>query len=91
MNSEKNAFDDETISKAKSVTKSYVQNNYKEVQSTELTEPYINPMGAMTIDGEANNIGFSITINEDFSIAGISEEANFPSRKKECMKEACEY
>ncbi|APC50064.1 hypothetical protein BME96_18475 [Virgibacillus halodenitrificans] len=53
MNSEKNAFDDETISKAKSVTKSYVQNNYKEVQSIELTEPYINPMGAMTIDGEA--------------------------------------
>ncbi|QTM98245.1 hypothetical protein ERJ70_02285 [Sediminibacillus dalangtanensis] len=49
-------------------------------------------MGALTIDGKVNNKGgFSITFNEDFTVAGISLEEGFPAEKEKCVKKVCDY
>ncbi|CDQ41733.1 MULTISPECIES: hypothetical protein [Virgibacillus] len=92
MNQNNDKYDKETISKANEVTKSFIENNYKGVQSIELEEPYQSPMGAMTVDGKVNSKGgFSITINEDFTVAGISIEEGFPDEKDECKEKFCDY
>ncbi|WP_175486824.1 MULTISPECIES: DUF1433 domain-containing protein [Bacillaceae] len=92
MNLNENNFDEKTILKMEETAKSYIVNNYKGVESITFEEPYQSPMGAFTIDGKVNSKGgFSITFNDDFTVAGISLEEGFPEEKEECVKKVCDY
>lgn len=92
LNQNNDKYDEETISKAKETAKSYIKNNYKDVQSIEVEEPYQAPMGSMTVDGFVNGeFGFSISLNEDFTVSRIGENEGFPEEKEECKKEVCDY
>ncbi len=86
-----NPYDENTISQAKETAESYIENNYKGVRSIELENPYQSPMGAMILDGTVNkDIDFSITLTEDYSVAGISKDKDFPKRKDECRENSCD-
>lgn len=88
----KEQYDSETISKAKDITKSYIENNYKDVESIELEEPRQSPMGSMKIDGTVNgDIGFTVTFSEDLSINSVGKKSGFPEKKEECKDTSCEY
>ena len=45
MNSNKDTYDEETIDKAKSVAKSFINANFKEVTTIECGEPFVNING----------------------------------------------
>ncbi|WP_405099989.1 hypothetical protein [Oceanobacillus sp. FSL H7-0719] len=88
----KDSFDDETITKFKSVTEYYIKSNFETIESIEIDDPYISKMGATKIDGIVNGQGrFSITLNDDYSVAGISLKEGFPERKEECKDQVCDY
>ncbi|QTM98249.1 hypothetical protein ERJ70_02305 [Sediminibacillus dalangtanensis] len=92
VNQTKNSYDQETISKAKESAKSYIENNYEGIHSIELEEPYQAPMGSMTVDGTVNGeIGFSISLNKDFTISRIGKDEGFPEEKEECKEKTCDY
>ncbi|MFD1334763.1 hypothetical protein ACFQ4N_04100 [Oceanobacillus iheyensis] len=85
-------FDDETTSKLKNVTESYIENNFEAVESIELDEPYISPMWGTKIDGTVNGQGgFSISLNDDLTVAAISTKEGFPDTKEECKDQICDY
>lgn len=85
-------FDEETKEKLKSVTERYIQNNFESIELIEMEDPYISPMGGTKVDGTVNGkAGFSVTINEDYTVAGISQKEGFPNRKNECKEKACDY
>ncbi|MGG1595509.1 hypothetical protein [Terribacillus saccharophilus] len=86
-----NSYDEETIAEAKKVALSYIENNYESVESIKLDEPYRGQMGSLKVNGTVNEIGFSISLNEDLTFQGISTEENFPERKDECKDTSCEY
>ncbi|WP_161993092.1 hypothetical protein [Sediminibacillus terrae] len=91
-NSPNGDYDQETISKAKESAKSYIENNYEGIHSIELEEPYQAPMGSMTVDGTVNGeIGFSISLNKDFTISRIGKDEGFPEEKEECKEKTCDY
>ena len=88
----KDSFDDETITKFKSVTEYYIKSNFETIESIEMDDPYISKMGATKIDGIVNGQGrFSITLNDDYTVAGISLKKGFPERKEECKDQVCDY
>lgn len=84
-------YDEQTISEAKKVATSYIENNYKSVESIKLEEPYRGQMRSLKVEGTVNEIGFSISFNEDLTFKGISTEEKFPERKDECKDTSCEY
>lgn len=85
-------FDDETVTKLKSVTESYIKNNFQQIESIEMGDPYIAEMGATMIDGTVNNqAGFSIILNEDYTVASIGTKEGFPDTKEECKNKVCDY
>lgn len=85
-------YDEETISKAKEVTRSYIETNYKDVNSIKLEEPRESPMGSMKVDGTVNGeTEFTISLSEDFSINSVAKKAGFPEKKDECSEKSCEY
>lgn len=86
-------YDEETITKAKQSAESYLRNNYQNVESIELGEPYQSPMGSMTVDGTVNNSkAFSISLNEDLTVASlVIQSDDFPEEKAACRKKSCEY
>ncbi len=78
--------------KLKKTAESYIENNYKGVESIKFEEPYQSPMGALSIDGKVNGkSGFSITLNENLTVAGISIEEGFPAEKEACAEKVCDY
>ncbi|MEC0284006.1 hypothetical protein [Terribacillus saccharophilus] len=83
--------DEQTITEAKKVASSYIENNYESVESIKLDEPYRGQMGSLKVDGTVNEIEFSISLNEDLTFKGISIEEKFPERKDECKDTSCEY
>ncbi|PAF20399.1 hypothetical protein CHH49_16615 [Terribacillus saccharophilus] len=87
----KDNIDKETASDIKEIAINYIENNYKSVESIKLEEPYRGQMGSLKVDGTVNEIGFSISFNEDLTFKGISTEEKFPERKDECKDTSCEY
>ncbi|MEC0284005.1 hypothetical protein [Terribacillus saccharophilus] len=88
-----NSYDEETIVKAEAAAKSYVENNFRNIESVELEEPYQSPMGSMKVDGTVNDgqSGFSISLNNDFTVGSISLGEGFLERFEECSKKSCDY
>ncbi|MFP7255850.1 hypothetical protein SFC02_16250 [Terribacillus goriensis] len=84
-------YDEEAISKAKAVTRSYIESNYNNIESIELMEPEESPMGSIMVDGTVNGVGFSVSLSSDFSVNSIGENAGFPERKAECQGKDCEF
>lgn len=84
-------IDKETASDIKEIATSYIENNYKSVESINLDEPYRGQLGSLKVDGTVNEIGFSISFDEDLTFKGISTEEKFPERKDECKDTSCEY
>lgn len=91
MNENEGNYDDETITKAKETTESYLNNNYVDVKSIELEEPYQSQMGSLSIDGTVNDKGFTIHLNDDFTVSSIGKKEGFPEKKEECKDRDCEY
>ncbi|PAF20402.1 hypothetical protein CHH49_16630 [Terribacillus saccharophilus] len=85
-------YDEATVAEAKTVTKSYLENNYKNIQ-IELEEPEESPMGSMKVDGTVNNgKAFSISLNEDLTVASlVIQSDDFPEEKAACREKTCEY
>ncbi|PAF20401.1 hypothetical protein CHH49_16625 [Terribacillus saccharophilus] len=84
-------YDEETIMKAKQTAESYLRNNYQDVESIELEEPYQSPMGSLSIDGTVNGAGFTIDLNEDFTVAMVGKKEGFPEHKDVCEEKDCDY
>jgi hypothetical protein len=85
-------YDEETNAKAKKITESYLRNNFKNIQSVELEEPFQSEMGALTVEGTVNNkAGFHVTFNDKLKILSIGTNEGFPDRKEECKKKTCDY
>ncbi|NBJ69559.1 hypothetical protein [Roseburia sp. 1XD42-34] len=69
-----------------------ITNNYENILSIELEDPLTSLLGSMKVDGNVNNeIGFSITLHDDFTIAGVSTDEGFPEEKEECKEQDCVY
>lgn len=87
----KEKYDDETVVKAKEATQSYIENNFKDIESIKLEEPYESPMGSMKVDGTVNEEAeFSISLNKDFTVGSLSLDEGFPELKDECIEKSCE-
>ncbi|MFP7255849.1 hypothetical protein SFC02_16245 [Terribacillus goriensis] len=86
-------YDEATVAEAKTVTRSYLENNYENIESIELEEPVKSPMGSMMVDGSVNNgKAFSISLNEDLTVASlVIQSDDFPEEKAACRKKSCEY
>ncbi|PAF20403.1 hypothetical protein CHH49_16635 [Terribacillus saccharophilus] len=84
-------YDEEAVTKSKSVTRSYIENNYDNIESIELDEPRKSPMGSMKVDGIVNGAGFTIILSENYSVNSIGEKDGFPERKAECQGKDCDY
>ena len=89
----KNDYDQEAVNKAEKVVESYLENNYKNIETVEVDKIYKSQMGGMTADGTVNNkIEFNIGIEEtDFTISSIGEGEGFPDEKEECRDKVCDY
>ncbi|QXE01964.1 hypothetical protein [Terribacillus sp. DMT04] len=84
-------YDDETVVKAKEAIQSYIENNFKDIESIKLEEPYESPMGGMKVDGTVNGgAEFSISLNKDFTVGSLSLDERFPELKDECIEKSCE-
>lgn len=91
MNTNDKNYDDETIEKAKDSAENYIINNYQDIKTVQLSEPYESPMGGLTIDGTVNGMEtFTIGFNNDFTVGSISESEGFPELKAECIRQSCE-
>jgi hypothetical protein len=87
----KDNLDNKTASQIKENATSYIENNYKSIEAIDLNEPYRGQMGSLKVDGSVNEVGFSISLNDDLSFKGISTEEGFPERKDECKDTSCDY
>jgi len=86
-------YDKETIEKAEATAKSYLENNYTDIESVEIEKVYRGEMGGLRIKGTVNNkYEFGMGINEsDFTVGSIGGEKGFPDRKEECKDKSCDY
>ena len=82
-------YDDETIRKAKEATTTFIEINFEDVESIKLEEPYQSPMGSLTVPGTVNGVGFTASLNKDFTIAGIGSEEGFPELRDDCVEKTC--
>ncbi|WP_162985924.1 hypothetical protein [Virgibacillus sp. Bac330] len=81
-------YDEKTTAKAKQITESCIKNNFKNIQSIDLEEPFQSEMGALTIEGTVNNkAGFHVTLNDKLKILSIGTNEGFPERKEECKED----
>lgn len=88
----KDNYDEETVTNAKETARSYVENNFKDIETIELNEPRESQMGSLKIDGTVNGESeFTISFNQDFTVASISLGEGFPERFEECSKKSCDY
>ena len=91
-NSGNSDYDEETITKAEQTAKSYIENNYQDIDSIELEEPHQSPMGSLVMEGTVNKIhGFTISLNGDFKVTSVGENDGFPKLKEECKEQVCDY
>ncbi len=80
---ENDSFKDESILKMKKSAEEYIFNNYEGIKKVEVEEPFRNEMGAIKVEGLVNGrYKFRVTVNEDFTISGISKSEGFPDRKE---------
>ena len=86
-------YDKETIEKAEAMAKSYLENNFTDIESVEIEKVYRGEMGGMMADGTVNNTyEFSMGINEsDFTFGSMGVGKGFPNRKEECKSKSCDY
>jgi hypothetical protein len=91
VNENDDTYDKETIEKAKKTTEDYLRNNYVDVRLIELDEPYQSKMGSLSIEGTVNDKGFTIHLNEDFTVSSIGKKKGFPNKREECKERDCAY
>jgi PBP1b-binding outer membrane lipoprotein LpoB len=91
VNENNDTYNEETVEKAKKTTEDYLRNNYVDVRSIELDEPYQSQMGSLSIEGTVNDKGFTIHLNEDFTVSSIGKKEGFPNKREECKERDCAY
>ncbi|HLR15010.1 MAG TPA: hypothetical protein VK144_04245 [Bacillota bacterium] len=86
-------YDKETIKRAETVAKSYLENNYTDIKSVEIEKVYRGEMGGMEVSGTVNNkYEFGMGINEsDFTVGSVGRGKGFPDMKEECKDKSCDY
>ena len=86
-------YDKGTIEKAEAVAKSYLENNFTDIESVEIEKVYRGEMGGMVVDGKVNNTyEFSMDVNEsDFTFGSMGVGKGFPDLKEECIRKSCDY
>ncbi|WP_143588831.1 hypothetical protein [Terribacillus halophilus] len=88
----KNNYDQETVTEVRETARSYIENNFKDVETIELQEPRKSQMGSLKIDGTVNgSADFTVSFNSDFTVASISLGEGFPDRFEECKEKSCDY
>lgn len=91
VNSSTKEYSDETMRKAQANVTSYIENNYANIETLTVTEPYEAEMGIMTVDGKANGEAFSVSLDTDLMVAGIAiQSEQFPEKKEECLERLCD-
>lgn len=92
MNSQSDNYDDETKNKAKESVKSFIFNNYEDIESVEFTKVYQSEMGGLNVDGTVNDgvARFSAGIENDFSVGSLGLGEGFPDMKEECKEQICD-
>lgn len=92
MNPGNSDYDEETVTKAKETARIYIENNYQDIDSIELEEPYQSPMGSLVMEGTVNGqYRFTISLNGDFIVTSVGENNGFPELKEECKDQVCDY
>ncbi|MCA0172983.1 hypothetical protein [Bacillus sp. RAR_GA_16] len=91
VNSSTKEYSDETVREAQANVTSYIENNYANIETLTVTEPYEAEMGIMTVDGKANGEAFSVSLDTDLMVAGIAiQSKQFPEKKEECLERLCD-
>ena len=91
VNSSTKEYSDETMREAQANVTSYIENNYANIETLTVTEPYEAEMGIMTVDGKANGEAFSVSLDTDLMVAGIAiQSEQFPEKKEECLESLCD-
>ncbi|WP_283152664.1 hypothetical protein [Guptibacillus hwajinpoensis] len=91
VNSSTKEYSDETMREAQANVTSYIENNYANIETLTVTEPYEAEMGIMTVDGKANGEAFSVSLDTDLMVAGIAiQSKQFPEKKEECLERICD-
>ncbi|WP_273834152.1 hypothetical protein [Guptibacillus sedimenti] len=91
VNSSTEEYSDETMREAQANVTSYIENNYANIETLTVTEPYEAEMGILTVDGKANGEAFSVSLDTDLMVAGIAiQSKQFPEKKEECLERICD-
>ncbi|MDO6654533.1 hypothetical protein [Anaerobacillus sp. 1_MG-2023] len=91
VNSSTKDYSDETIREAQANVTSYIENNYANIETLTVTDPYEAEMGIMTVDGKVNGEAFSVSLDTDLMVAGIAiQSEQFPEKKEECLERICD-
>ncbi len=91
VNSSTKEYSDETVREAQANVRSYIENNYANIETLTVTEPYEAEMGIMTVDGKANGEAFSVSLDTDLMVAGVAIQSDqFPEKKEECLERICD-
>ena len=91
VNSSTKEYSDETMREAQANVTSYIENNYANIETLTVTEPYEAEMGIMTVDGKANGEAFSVSLDTDLMVAGVAiQSEQFPEKKEECLERICD-
>lgn len=82
----------ETVKEAQANVTSYIENNYANIETLKVNEPYKAEMGIMTVDGKANGEAFSVSLDTDLIVAGVAIlSEQFPEKKEKCLERICNY
>ena len=84
-------YSETTVREAQANVTSYIENNYANIETLTVTEPYEAEMGIMTVDGKANGEAFSVSLDTDLMVAGVAiQSEQFPEKKEECLERLCD-
>ncbi|MDP4549685.1 hypothetical protein Q9251_02170 [Alkalihalobacillus macyae] len=92
VNSSTEEYNAETVKEAQANVTSYIENNYANIETLKVNEPYKAEMGIMTVDGKTNGEAFSVSLDTNLMVAGVAIlSEQFPEKKEECLERICDY
>ena len=86
-------FTQEVVHEAETTVKSFIINNYQEVERVKVENVFRNSSGGMSVTGTVNKKAcFHIYVDEyKFVIGSVETDETFPKLKEECRETICEY
>ncbi len=86
-------FTQEVVQEAETSVKSFIINNYQEVEVVKVEDVFRNSSGGMSVTGTVNkNSCFHFFVDEyKFVVGSVETDENFPKIKEECREAICEY